>query len=239
MLQKEDFSKYSRQIILDEVGVKGQTLISKAKILVIGAGGLGCPLLLYLASAGVGTIGIIDFDVIELSNLHRQILFGVNDVGDRKAKVAAEKLSFLHPNCSIVHFDEKLNKSNAKDLMKGYDIIVDACDDFETRYIINDVSGELTIPTVYGAIQKFEGQVGVFNYRGSKKYSDLFPHRHTDSEIFNCEVNGVLGVVPGLIGLFQANEVLKLILNVPEKHLLVNRILVYNFMNHNQSIVRY
>jgi adenylyltransferase/sulfurtransferase len=219
--------------------VKGQTLISQAKILVIGAGGLGCPLLLYLASAGVGTIGIIDFDVIELSNLHRQILFGVNDVGDRKAKVAAEKLSFLHPNCSIVHFDEKLNRSNAKDLMKGYDIIVDACDDFETRYIINDVSGELTIPTVYGAIQKFEGQVGVFNYRGSKKYSDLFPHRVADSEIFNCEVNGVLGIVPGLIGLFQANEVLKLILEVPEKHLLVNRILVYNFMNHNQSIVCY
>ena len=205
--------RYSRHIALNEVGQEGQDKLSNARVLVVGAGGLGCPVLQYLAAAGIGKLGIIDNDEVEESNLQRQVLYGTSSIGINKALAAKQRLEDLNPNISIQAFNEKLSAFNAIDLFKGYDIIVDGSDNFETRYLINDASLITNRPVVYGAIYKFEGQLSVFNYKNGPTYRCVFPDppKH---ETLNCSDIGVLGVLPGIIGSMQANEVLKIVLEI-------------------------
>lgn len=219
-------SRYSRHIILSEIGQTGQDSLGQAKVLVIGAGGLGCPVLQYLVAAGIGTVGIVDFDVVETSNLQRQILFGTSSLGKNKALAAKAKLEDLNPTISIKAYPIKLTSENAFVLFKDYDIIVDASDNFATRYIINDVSVVTNKPVVYAAIYKFEGQVSVFNYKNGPTYRCLFPNPPKANTISNCSEVGVLGVLPGIIGAMQANEVLKIILGFGD--VLSGKLLCYN-----------
>lgn len=206
--------RYNRHIILSEVGQTGQDKLLKAKVLVVGAGGLGCPVLQYLTAAGVGTIGIIDFDVVEESNLQRQILFGRSSLGKNKAEAAKSRLQDLNDTITIKAYAEMLTFKNAIDLFNQYDIIVDGTDNFETRYLINDASVITGKPVVFGAIYKFQGQVSVFNYHHGPTYRCAFPNKPKKDAIPNCSEIGVLGVLPGIIGTMQANEVLKIILNI-------------------------
>ena len=219
-------SRYSRHIVLSEVGQQGQSLLSTAKVLVIGAGGLGCPVLQYLAAAGIGTLGIIDFDVVELSNLQRQILFGTSSIGMNKALAAKNKLEDLNPTIQIHAYPEKLTAKNALALFENYDIIVDGSDNFATRYLVNDASIITNKPVVFGAIYKFEGQVSVFNYQNGPSYRCLFPEPPKEGSVANCSEVGVLGVLPGIIGTMQANEVIKMILGFD--HVLSGKLLCYN-----------
>ena len=207
-------SRYSRHIILDEIGQAGQEKINAAKVLVIGAGGLGCPVLQYLVAAGVGTIGIVDYDTVDESNLQRQILYSTASIGQKKVIAAKERLHQLNPTISIETYPEKLDSENIVRIFSGYDIIVDGTDNFSTRYLINDASIILDKPLVYGAIYKFEGQVTVFNYQDGPSYRCLFPNPPHKGTVPNCLEIGVLGVLPGIIGTMQANEVLKLILGI-------------------------
>jgi molybdopterin/thiamine biosynthesis adenylyltransferase/rhodanese-related sulfurtransferase len=207
-------SRYNRHIILDEIGQTGQDKISAAKVLVIGAGGLGCPVLQYLAAAGVGTIGIVDYDTIDESNLQRQVLYSTASIGQKKAVAARERLQQLNPTITIEIYPEKLVSYNVIRIFKGYDIVVDGTDNFTTRYLINDASIILNKPLVYGAIYKFEGQVTVFNYQDGPSYRCLFPNPPQKGAVPNCSEIGVLGVLPGIIGTLQANEVLKLIVGI-------------------------
>jgi len=206
-------SRYSRHILLSGVGQEGQDKLSQASVLVVGAGGLGCPVLQYLAAAGIGTLGIIDFDLVEISNLQRQILFGTSSLGINKALAAKTRLEDLNPEIEIKAYPEQLTPDNAIDLFKAYDIIVDGTDNFATRYLINDAAVLSNKPVVYGAIYKFEGQVSVFNYKNGPSYRCLFPNPPKEGSVANCSEVGVLGVLPGIIGSMQANETLKMILD--------------------------
>jgi molybdopterin/thiamine biosynthesis adenylyltransferase/rhodanese-related sulfurtransferase len=223
-------ARYTRQMILKGFGPAGQQKLFKAKVLVIGAGGLGCPILQYLAAAGVGTLGIVDHDVVELSNLHRQILYSVADVGRLKADCAAEKLSLFNPDINIISYPLELSNQNATLIMSKFDIVIDGSDNFPTRYMVNDACALLNIPLVYGALSESEGQVAVFNVcdaNGSKvNYRDIFPNAPQPGEVLNCAEAGVLGVLPGIIGTMQASEAIKLISGVGEP--LINQMLIYN-----------
>ena len=229
------YERYHRQIILPEFGEEGQQKLLEAKVLVIGAGGLGCPALQYLTAAGVGTIGIIDDDIVALNNLHRQILYSVNDIGFSKAERAAHILQQLNPDIKIIVYNERLVNSNALTLIDDFDIIIDGTDNFSTRYMINDACVLLNKPLVYGAISQFEGQVSVFNpqpIEGSNEsvnYRDLFPDPPKEGEVLNCAEAGVLGVLPGIIGTMMANETIKLITGIGEP--LINQLLTYNALN--------
>ncbi|NNK82699.1 MAG: dinucleotide-utilizing protein [Flavobacteriaceae bacterium] len=218
--------RYSRHIILSEIGQEGQNKITQAKVLVVGAGGLGCPVLQYLAAAGVGTLGIIDFDVVEESNLQRQILFGTSSLGKNKAIAAKQRLEDLNPTIKIKAYPETLTSENAIKLFGDYEIIVDGTDNFDTRYLINDAAVLTNKPVVYGAIYKFEGQVAVFNYQDSATYRCLFPNKPKANSIANCSEIGVLGVLPGIIGTMQANEVLKIIIEF--KDVLAGKLFCFN-----------
>ncbi|MFD1613796.1 molybdopterin-synthase adenylyltransferase MoeB [Gelatiniphilus marinus] len=229
-------SRYNRHIILSEIGQTGQNKISNAKVLVIGAGGLGCPVLQYLTAAGVGTIGIIDFDVVELSNLQRQVLFGKSSLGKNKAMVAKQRLEDLNDSISIISYAEKLTHQNAINLFNQYDIIVDGTDNFETRYLVNDACIITNKPLVFGAIYKFEGQVSVFNYNNGPSYRCLFPNPPKKDAVPNCSEIGVLGVLPGIIGSMEANEVLKIILNLGD--VLSGKLLCYNAQTSKTSILK-
>ncbi len=219
-------SRYNRHIILSEIGQQGQDKLSNAKVLVIGAGGLGCPVLQYLTGAGIGTIGIIDFDVVSESNLQRQVLFGTSVLGINKAIAAKKRLEDLNNTITINTYPEKLTHKNAIALFKNYDIIVDGTDNFETRYLVNDASILAEKPLVYGGIYKFEGQVSVFNYNNGPSYRCLFPTPPEKGSVPNCSEIGVLGVLPGIIGTMQANEVLKIILELG--NVLSGKVLYYN-----------
>lgn len=208
-------NRYSRHIVLDEIGPEGQDRISRARVLVIGAGGLGCPALQYLTAAGVGTIGIMDFDVVEESNLQRQVLFGTSSLGKNKALAAKHRLQDLNDTIEIVACPEALDHRNAVALFEKYDIIVDGTDTIGTRYLINDAAVLTNRPVVYAAIFKFEGQVAVFNYNSGPTYRCLFPKPPNAGSVPNCSEVGVMGVLPGIIGSMQANEVLKIILGLP------------------------
>jgi adenylyltransferase/sulfurtransferase len=204
----------------------GQDKLTQAKVLVIGAGGLGCPILQYLAAAGIGTLGIVDFDTIEESNLQRQILFGMSTLGMNKALAAKERLEDINPTISITAYQERLTNKNAISLFNKYDIIVDGTDNFTTRYLISDASLITHKPLVYGAIYKFEGQVSVFNYQDGPSYRCIFPTPPKAGSVANCSEVGVLGVLPGIVGSMQANEVLKLILGLG--NVLSGKLLCYN-----------
>jgi len=205
-----DNTRYSRQTVLPEIGVSGQEQISGASVLCIGAGGLGCPALLYLAAAGVGRIGIVDFDRVDESNLQRQILFDVDQVGDNKAIAAKARLSALNPDVTINAYPERLTDQNAEDLFAQYDLIIDGTDNFASKYLINDCAVKTGKPFIYGSILGFEGQVSVFNYNDGPCYRCLFPHAPT-GHIPNCAEAGVIGAVAGIIGTMQAVEAIKII----------------------------
>lgn len=214
MLQSEEVKRYSRHLILPEIGVTGQERLKQAKVIMIGAGGLACPVLQYLTAAGVGTIGIVDDDVVDESNLQRQILYWVQDVGRYKATVAAEKLAKQNPFVKFHTYTERVTAANAKKLFSEYDLIIDGSDNFPTRYLVNDACVALNKPLVFGSIFKFEGQVSVFNYRGGPTYRCLYPTPPALEEMPNCSEIGVLGVLPGLIGSYMANEAIKVICQV-------------------------
>ena len=216
MLSPNEQARYSKQIILPEMGMGGQEKLAGAKVLVIGAGGLGCPILQYLAAAGVGTIGIADGDVIEISNLQRQVLYTEQEVGQSKAAVAEKKLNALNPNSTVFVHNVRIEAGNALDILRNYDIIVDGSDNFPTRYLVNDACIILDKPMVSGAIYKFEGQVSVFNYMGGPTYRCIFPEPPGADESPNCADIGVIATLPGIIGTIQANEVIKMITGIGE-----------------------
>ncbi|MBU3011748.1 HesA/MoeB/ThiF family protein [Polaribacter vadi] len=237
MLTSEEKKQYNRHLILDKIGEKGQLKLKKAKVLVIGAGGLGCPVLQYLTAAGVGTIGIIDDDVVDQSNLQRQILYTIDDIGFSKAVTASKRLSKLNPFVTFDVYQEKLTRENAISLFEKYDIIVDGSDNFSTRYLTNDASIITRKPLVYGAIFKFEGQVSVLNYKESASYRCLYPIPPKPNESPNCSEIGVLGVLPGIIGSFQANEVIKMICEIGE--VLTNKVLIYDTLTMRQLTLKF
>lgn len=227
MFSSNESKRYTKQTILDEVGLTGQAKLKQSRVLVIGAGGLGCPLIQYLVSCGVGTIGIVDFDVIEHSNLHRQVLYGPQDVGRKKAEVAKERSLAQNPDAVIEIFDCALTDENAEELISPFDLVIDGCDNFLTRYTVNDICVKLKKPLVYGSILGFQGQLAVFNYKGNKHLRDLFPEPPNAEDVPNCSDNGVLGVVPGVIGTLMANEALKCIL---ELEIPVNQFCIFDLL---------
>lgn len=214
MFSPNEAKRYTKQTILDEVGLIGQVKLKNARVVVIGAGGLGCPIIQYLAACGIGTIGIVDFDVIEHSNLHRQVLYTPQDIGKKKAEVAKERVVAQNPDTVIEIFDCALNEDNAEFILSQFDLVIDGCDNFLTRYSVNDTCVQLGLPLVYGSILGFQGQLAVFNYQGSKNLRDLFPEPPNAEDVPNCSDNGVLGVVPGVIGTLMANEALKCLLEL-------------------------
>lgn len=219
VFSKEEFARYSRHFILPEINVEGQKKIKKAKVLVIGAGGLGSPVLLYLAAAGIGTIGIVDFDFVDKGNLQRQIIYTTLDEGKPKAEIAKERILQLNPHIKVNLHQFKLDSSNALELITHYDVIVDGTDNFPTRYLVNDACVLAGKPEVFGSVFRFEGQVAVFNYKNgegerSSNYRDIFPEPPAPGEVPNCAEGGVLGVLPGIIGCMQANEVIKIVCEI-------------------------
>lgn len=213
-LSQSEAKQYHRHLILDEVGLEGQLKLKAAKVLVIGAGGLGCPILQYLNAAGVGTLGIVDDDVVAMSNLQRQILFSTATIGQPKVIAAKDRLQALNPNVNIQAYNTRLTRENALDIISNYDIVVDGSDNFATRYLVNDACVLADKPLVFGSIFKFDGQVTVFNYQNGPTYRCLYPNPPADDAVPNCSEIGVLGVLPGIIGGLQANETLKLILGL-------------------------
>lgn len=215
MFSPNEVKRYEKQTIVEEIGLLGQVALKNARVLVIGAGGLGCPVIQYLAGVGVGGIGIVDFDVIEHSNLHRQILYGPADVGRKKAEVAKERTLFQNPDVEITLFDVALTEENAESIIKGFDLVIDGCDNFLTRYTVNDTCVALNKPLIYGSILGFQGQLAIFNFEGSKNLRHIFPEPPNAEDVPNCSENGVLGTVPGIIGTLMAQEAVKCILNLP------------------------
>jgi adenylyltransferase/sulfurtransferase len=225
-LSNEEVLRYSRHLIMPEVGMEGQLKLKRAKVLCIGTGGLGAPLGLYLAAAGVGRIGIVDFDVVDHTNLQRQILFSSQDVGRPKIEAAADRLRGLNPDIRIDQYETKLTSENALDLFKDYDIIVDGTDNFPTRYLVNDASVLLKKPNVYGSIFRFEGQVSIFGYPQGPCYRCLYPEPPPPGLVPSCAEGGVLGVLPGIVGAIQAAEALKLIIGKGDP--LIGRLLLFD-----------
>ncbi len=225
-LSPDEVRRYSRHLILSEVGMDGQRALKAAKVLCIGAGGLGSPAAMYLAAAGVGTIGIVDFDVVDLSNLQRQLLHGTTDVGRSKLASAKDRLQSLNPNVHVETYEVALSSANALDLFKDYDVILDGTDNFPTRYLVNDACVLLGKPNAYGSIFRFEGQASVFATKGGPCYRCLYPEPPPPGLVPSCAEAGVLGVLPGIIGTIQATETVKLILGVGEP--LIGRFLVYD-----------
>jgi molybdopterin/thiamine biosynthesis adenylyltransferase/rhodanese-related sulfurtransferase/molybdopterin converting factor small subunit len=231
---KEELARYNRHIIIPGFGMEAQQKLKSARVLVIGSGGLGSPSLLYLAAAGVGTIGIVDFDVVDDSNLQRQVLFGVNEIGQPKVEAARRRLEALNPYIKLNIYNTHLNSQNALDILKDYDVIADGTDNFPTRYLVNDASVLLGKPTVYASIFQFEGQVSVFNYRNANgelgpNYRDLYPTPPPPGLVPSCAEGGVLGVLPGIIGSLQALEVIKVITGVGET--LSGRFYIFDALN--------
>ncbi len=225
-LSHAEVRRYSRHLILPEVGVEGQRRLKAARVLLIGAGGLGSPLALYLAAAGVGTLGLVDFDTVDESNLQRQVLYGVSDVGRPKLAAAAQRLREINPHVSLEPHPFRLDSSNAIELFKKYDLVADGTDNFPTRYLVNDACVLTKTPNVYGSIFRFEGQVSVFSAPDGPCYRCLFPEPPPPGMVPSCAEGGVLGVLPGIVGSLQANEVIKLILGVGES--LVGRLVLFD-----------
>ena len=221
-----DMQRHARHLVLPQVGIEGQEKLAKAKVFVVGAGGLGSPVLLYLAAAGIGTIGIIDDDRVDISNLQRQVLHRTEDVGRLKVESAKEQLLALDPNLNVVEHSERLTPGNAIDLFSGWDIIVDGTDNIPTRYLIDDACHLLSIPWVYASIHRFEGQVSFFSTKDDRRYRDLFPEAPPAGALQNCAEAGVFGVLPGVVGSLQATEVIKYIVGM--KSSLIGRLLLYD-----------
>jgi sulfur-carrier protein adenylyltransferase/sulfurtransferase len=228
-LTREEVQRYSRHLIMPEVGVDGQRRLKAARVLCIGAGGLGAPAAIYLAAAGVGTLGIVDFDVVDASNLHRQIIYGTDDVGRRKLDAASARLTLLNPEVNVVVHDTMLTSKNALEIFRDYDVVLDGTDNFQTRYLVNDACVLLGKPNVYGSIFRFDGQASVFAYPGGPCYRCLYPEPPPPGLVPSCAEGGVLGVLPGVIGVIQATETIKLILKTGKP--LVGRLMLYDALN--------
>lgn len=236
MLTEKEKIRYSRHLLLPQIGMEGQEKLKCAKVLIIGAGGLGCPVLLYLTAAGIGNIGIVDFDKVDENNLQRQVLYNVSDIGKNKAKVAKNKLKSLNPYCNIHAIDEKINAKNILEIINDYDIICDGTDNFFTRYLVNDACYIKDKILVFASIHRFEGQISVFNYpekngeRGPN-YRDIFPIPPGKNEIPNCAEAGVIGILPGIMGSLQCNEIIKIITGVG--NVLSGKLLLYNALKNS------
>ncbi|GMO18957.1 MAG: molybdopterin-synthase adenylyltransferase MoeB [Spirochaetaceae bacterium] len=210
-LSDDDVKRYSRHILLPEIGVRGQKRLKDARVLIVGTGGLGAPLALYLAAAGTGTLGLIDYDVVEESNLQRQVIHSTADIGRPKVESARDRVLGINPSLNVIIYDDKLSAENAKAIIGNYDVVVDGTDNYATRYLVNDVCVFLGIPNVYGSIFQFEGQVSVFYAKHGPCYRCLYPTPPPPGLVPSCSEGGVLGVLPGIVGCLQANEVIKLI----------------------------
>ena len=225
-LNNDEVRRYSRHLIMPEVGVEGQRKIKNAKVLCVGAGGLGSPASLYLAAAGVGTLGLVDFDAVDFSNLQRQVLYSTDDVGRPKLRAAMDRLKGLNPNIRIVPHETAITSANALDIFRDYDIIVDGADNFPTRYLVNDACVLTGKPNVYGSIFRFDGQVSIFATKGGPCYRCLYPEPPPPGLVPSCAEGGVLGVLPGVVGTIQATEAIKLILGVGDP--LIGRLLLFD-----------
>ena len=228
-LNTEEYQRYSRHLILPEVGLDGQKRLKAASVLCIGTGGLGSPLLLYLAAAGIGNIGIVDFDIVDSSNLQRQVIHGTSWVGRPKIESAKNRIHEINPYCQVDLYETRLSSENALDILKSYDVIVDGTDNFPTRYLVNDACVLLNKPNVYGSIFRFEGQATVFNYEGGPNYRDLYPEPPPPGMVPSCAEGGVLGILPGMIGVIQATETIKIVLGKGKT--LSGRLLLYNSLD--------
>lgn len=225
-LNKDEILRYSRHLILPEVGMEGQKKLKNAKVLMVGAGGLGAPVGLYLAASGIGRIGVVDFDVVDFTNLQRQVIHGTKDVGKKKLDSAAESMQDINPYLQIDKFETALSSENAMEIFRDYDMVIDGTDNFPTRYLVNDACVLLEIPNVYGSIFRFEGQATIFAYPGGPCYRCLYPEPPPPGLVPSCAEGGVLGILPGIIGLIQATEAVKLILGVGEN--LTGRLMLYD-----------
>jgi sulfur-carrier protein adenylyltransferase/sulfurtransferase len=225
-LLPEEYARYSRHLILPEVGLDGQKRLKAASVLCVGTGGLGSPLLLYLAAAGIGRLGIVDFDVVDHSNLQRQVIHGTSWVGKPKIESAKNRIHEINPYCQVDLYETALSSANALDIIRPYDIVVDGTDNFPTRYLVNDACVLLDKPNVYGSIFRFEGQATVFNYQGGPNYRDLYPEPPPPGMVPSCAEGGVLGILPGIIGVIQATETVKIILG--QGTTLSGRLVLYN-----------
>lgn len=228
-LSQDEYARYSRHLILPEVGLEGQKRLKMASVLCIGTGGLGSPLLLYLAAAGIGRIGIVDFDVVDHSNLQRQVIHGTSWVGKPKIESAKNRIHEINPHCQVDLYETRLSAENALDIMRPYDVVVDGTDNFPTRYLVNDACVLLNKPNVYGSIFRFEGQATVFNYEDGPNYRDLYPEPPPPGMVPSCAEGGVLGILPGIIGVIQATETVKIILGKGQT--LSGRLLLYNALD--------
>jgi adenylyltransferase/sulfurtransferase len=228
-LTTDDLSRYSRHLILPEVGMEGQRRLKAAKVLCVGTGGLGSPLAFYLAAAGIGTLGLVDFDVVDASNLQRQIIHSTKDIGRKKLDSAAEKLTALNPVLNVVKHDTMLTSANALEIFKDYDVVADGTDNFPTRYLVNDACVLLGKPNAYGSIFRFEGQASVFATEEGPCYRCLYPEPPPPGLVPSCAEGGVLGILPGLVGVIQATEVIKLILGKGEP--LIGRLLLVDALS--------
>lgn len=228
-LSKEEYERYSRHLILPEVGVEGQKKLKAASILCVGTGGLGAPLTMYLAAAGVGRIGLVDFDVVDASNLQRQIIHGTSWIGKPKIDSAEHRLKDINPYVEIVRYPVRLSSENALEIFKDYDIIIDGTDNFPTRYLVNDACVLLNKPNVYGSIFRFDGQATVFHYEDGPCYRCLYPEPPPPGLVPSCSEGGVLGILPGIIGVIQATEAVKIILGVGRT--LKGRLMLYDALN--------
>lgn len=235
-LSNQEITRYSRHLIMPEVGIEGQKKLKNARVLCIGAGGLGSPLALYLAAAGVGTLGILDFDVVDFSNLQRQVIHSEKTVGTPKVESARDRLLELNSDTDIVTYNEMLNSDNAMDIMKDYDVVVDGTDNFATRYLTNDACVFLGIPNVYGSIFRFEGQVSVFDAKRGPCYRCLYPEPPPPGLVPSCAEGGVLGILPGVVGTMQAAEVVKLVIGEGEP--LIGRLLFIDVLNMEPRILK-
>ncbi|WP_242132467.1 molybdopterin-synthase adenylyltransferase MoeB [Aestuariivivens marinum] len=236
MLSKEELKRYSRHLLLSEVGIEGQQKLKNASVLVVGLGGLGSPLAMYLAASGVGTLGLVDFDVVDASNLQRQIIHGTSDIGKLKLESATATLKNINPDINIVQYSEAITSENALDIIKAYDIVADGTDNFQTRYLVNDACVLLGKPNVYASIYKFEGQASIFGAKGGPCYRCLYPTPPAPGTVPSCGEAGVLGVLPGLMGTIQATEVVKLILKQGQP--LIGRLLLYNALQMHFSEIK-
>ncbi len=228
-LTKEEYERYSRHLIVPEIGLEGQKRLKAASVLCLGTGGLGSPLLLYLAAAGVGHIGIVDFDVVDSSNLQRQVIHGISWVGKPKIESAKNRIHEINPNCQVNLYNTRISSENALEILEPYDIVVDGTDNFPTRYLVNDACVLLNKPNVYGSIFRFEGQATVFNYEDGPNYRDLYPEPPPPGMVPSCAEGGVLGILPGIIGVIQATETVKIITG--KGTTLSGRLLLYDALN--------
>lgn len=232
----DEAERYSRHFVLPGFGSEAQTRLRVAAVAVVGAGGLGAPVISYLAAAGIGRLGIFDHDTVSLSNLQRQVLFTTDDIGQSKARCAARAVNRLNPHLEAVAFTDRLTSANALSLLAAYDLIVDATDNFPTRYLLNDAAVLLGKPLVYGSIFRYEGQVSVFNFKGGPNYRDLYPEPPKPGSVPDCEQGGVLGVLPGVIGSLQANEAIKVIAGIGEP--LSGKLFLFDSLTLESRIIR-